>query len=66
MKEKNPAAGTRQRAGATLPEASAKVAVAKPLDAAMLFASGPEVVIVHGDDVYRLRLTRQNKLILTK
>ncbi|MCX7627337.1 MAG: hemin uptake protein HemP [Methylophilaceae bacterium] len=25
-----------------------------------------EIVILHGDDEYRLRLTRQGKLILTK
>lgn len=36
------------------------------LDSRMLFAGGSEVTIVHGTDVYRLRLTRQNKLILTK
>lgn len=31
-----------------------------------LFSSGREIVIAHGDDKYRLRLTSQNKLILTK
>jgi len=31
-----------------------------------LFASTREVTIAHGGDVYRLRLTAQNKLILTK
>jgi hemin uptake protein HemP len=31
-----------------------------------LFADQRELLIVHGDDTYRLRLTFQNKLILTK
>ncbi|MBN9587013.1 MAG: hemin uptake protein HemP [Afipia sp.] len=31
-----------------------------------LFAATREVLIVHGDETYRLRLTAQNKLILTK
>lgn len=31
-----------------------------------LFGSGPEVLIVHGADTYRLRITRTGKLILTK
>lgn len=31
-----------------------------------LFATAREVMISHGDEMYRLRLTSQNKLILTK
>ena len=31
-----------------------------------LFASTREILISHGDETYRLRLTSQNKLILTK
>lgn len=31
-----------------------------------LFGGGREVVIRHGDEVYRLRLTNSNKLILIK
>jgi len=31
-----------------------------------LFAAEREIIIGHGDDTYRLRLTSQNKLILTK
>lgn len=31
-----------------------------------LFASEREIIIAHGEDAYRLRLTSQNKLILTK
>jgi hemin uptake protein HemP len=43
-----------------------KAAVTGRLDAGALFAGGNEVVITHGAEIYRLRLTRQNKLILTK
>lgn len=31
-----------------------------------LFVGTREITIAHGDDIYRLRLTAQNKLILTK
>ncbi|QDU64765.1 Hemin uptake protein hemP [Planctomycetes bacterium Pan216] len=31
-----------------------------------LMARGRELLILHGNDVYRLRVTKQNKLILTK
>lgn len=31
-----------------------------------LFVGTREITIAHGDEVYRLRLTAQNKLILTK
>lgn len=31
-----------------------------------LFAASREILISHGDETYRLRLTAQNKLILTK
>jgi hemin uptake protein HemP len=31
-----------------------------------LFIDGREIVIAHGEETYRLRLTAQNKLILTK
>lgn len=36
------------------------------IDSRELFASGREILIAHGDETYRLRLTSQNKLILTK
>ena len=31
-----------------------------------LFRNGREIIIAHGPELYRLRLTSQNKLILTK
>ncbi len=36
------------------------------LDSAQLFAGQREVVILHQGEAYRLRITRQDKLILTK
>jgi hemin uptake protein HemP len=35
-------------------------------DSRDIFQTSREVIISHGDEVYRLRLTAQNKLILTK
>ncbi|MCP4617479.1 MAG: hemin uptake protein HemP [Bradyrhizobium sp.] len=36
------------------------------IDSRDLFAAEREIIIVHGEDTYRMRLTSQNKLILTK
>ena len=36
------------------------------LDSRDLFANDREIIIAHGEEHYRLRLTSQNKLILTK
>ncbi|MFG1403931.1 hemin uptake protein HemP [Xanthobacter sediminis] len=36
------------------------------LDSRDLFAVGRLITIAHGDQTYQLRLTAQNKLILTK
>jgi hemin uptake protein HemP len=36
------------------------------LDSRTLFAGTDEIAITHGAETYRLRLTRQNRLILTK
>ena len=36
------------------------------VDSRELFVDTREITIAHGADVYRLRLTAQNKLILTK
>jgi hemin uptake protein HemP len=36
------------------------------VDSRALFADTREIVIAHGEETYRLRLTAQNKLILTK
>jgi hemin uptake protein HemP len=36
------------------------------IDSRELFATEREIIIAHGSESYRLRLTSQNKLILTK
>lgn len=36
------------------------------IDSRDLFSGTREITITHGDGIYRLRLTSQNKLILTK
>ncbi|HEY0236894.1 MAG TPA: hemin uptake protein HemP [Afipia sp.] len=36
------------------------------IDSKELFSAAREVTIAHGEEIYRLRLTSQNKLILTK
>lgn len=36
------------------------------IDSRELFLATREITIVHGEESYRLRLTAQNKLILTK
>ena len=36
------------------------------IDSRDLFVGTREITIVHGEETYRLRLTAQNKLILTK
>ena len=36
------------------------------IDSRELFATEREIIISHGEENYRLRLTSQNKLILTK
>ncbi len=39
---------------------------ARRIQSRELFEDGKEVVIEHANQAYRLRITRQNKLILTK
>lgn len=46
--------------------ASAASAPLPVYESGQLFESGKEILIRHGGELYRLRLTRQNKLILTK
>jgi hemin uptake protein HemP len=36
------------------------------IDSRELFAAEREIIIAHGEESYRLRVTSQNKLILTK
>ncbi|MDB5585522.1 MAG: Hemin uptake protein [Devosia sp.] len=38
----------------------------RSIDSAALFTGGNELIIIHNGSPYRLRITRQDKLILTK
>jgi hemin uptake protein HemP len=59
--------GNRPVSSATISAAERRVAVTDHrIDSRDLFIGTREITIAHGDDVYRLRLTAQNKLILTK
>lgn len=40
--------------------------VGNRIDSRHLFSNDREIIIAHGESDYRLRLTAQNKLILTK
>lgn len=57
--------GKATRPSASLPAAE-RHASPRSLESQALFAGSQEVVIAHGDERYRLRITRQGKLILTK
>jgi hemin uptake protein HemP len=48
------------------PEAATELPPAPPVDSATLLNGRRELAIRHGADIYRLRLTASNKLILTK
>jgi hemin uptake protein HemP len=49
------------------PAAARSIAVQdNQIDSRNLFVATREITIAHGSDIYRLRLTAQNKLILTK
>jgi hemin uptake protein HemP len=47
-------------------EVGAAAANPSVVDSATLMGGRRELIIRHGDDVYRLRITASNKLILTK
>ena len=53
-------------AGATSPATRSLAVTGNRIDSRDLFSSEREIIIAHGQEAYRLRLTSQNKLILTK
>jgi hemin uptake protein HemP len=56
-----------RRPGPRVPDAGAPPkGEPRIVQARELFTSGPEVIIVHNDERYRLRVTSKGKLILTK
>lgn len=56
---------TDSRNGGTIPPKE-KLNDRRKLSSSLLFGTRNEVVIVHNDEEYRLRITRAGKLILTK
>ena len=55
-----------KHAGAASPVTRFLIMSGNRIDSRDLFSTEREIMIVHGEEAYRLRLTSQNKLILTK
>jgi hemin uptake protein HemP len=53
-------------AGRASPVVRSVIVSGNRLDSRELFATEREIIISHGEEAYRLRLTSLNKLILTK
>jgi hemin uptake protein HemP len=53
-------------AGTTSPSTRSLTVTGNRIDSRDLFSNDREIIIGHGAEAYRLRLTSQNKLILTK
>lgn len=62
MREQDP----RGAAAADVAETRSVVLTANRIDSRDLFGTTREITIGHAGEVYRLRLTAQNKLLLTK
>lgn len=67
----NPASSDDNASNAALSQSSTagtrSIAVQdNQIDSKNLFVGTREITIAHGSEIYRLRLTAQNKLILTK
>ena len=63
--EEHPGNVTKDRPNVAPPGRNISV-VNDRIDSRDLFLGTREIIIAHGGDAYRLRLTAQNKLILTK
>jgi hemin uptake protein HemP len=59
-------AATGSGAGKPSPAARSVIVTGNRIDSRELFSTDREIMISHGEEVYRLRLTSQHKLILTK
>jgi hemin uptake protein HemP len=64
--EKHPPSGHGEATNEIQPPARKINVIAHRIDSVELFVDTREIIISHGGDAYRLRLTSQNKLILTK
>jgi hemin uptake protein HemP len=58
--------GDGKHAGNSAPAIRSLAVSGNRIDSRELFSSEREIIIAHGAENYRLRLTSQNKLILTK
>jgi hemin uptake protein HemP len=63
--DKNKQDNTGDRASTNAPVRAIEL-LNNRVDSRALFTDTREIVIAHGGETYRLRLTAQNKLILTK
>ena len=55
-----------KHAGTVAPAIRSLTVSGNRIDSRDLFSNEREIIIAHGEDAYRLRMTAQNKLILTK
>jgi hemin uptake protein HemP len=63
----NKAASDQEKEARTVAAGTRMIAVVEHrIDSRDLFITTREIIINHGSEAYRLRLTAQNKLILTK
>lgn len=65
MKPSTDAAGRPAEPAPRVPSRTVPI-VSDRMNSRDLFLGTREIIIAHGEDAYRLRLTAQNKLILTK
>lgn len=65
-RSEQPAKTTAPTGASSTDDARAVMMRGNRFDSRDIFQSGREIIIAHGEETYRLRLTAQNKLILTK
>ncbi|MDB5988185.1 MAG: Hemin uptake protein hemP [Nevskia sp.] len=66
MSRPNTSSEVRSPRGDSVSDAAGRVQALPRLNSRKLFADARELLIEHGDELYRLRWTRSGKLILTK
>ena len=65
-RNEQPARAAASTGGSPVDDARSVMMRGNRFDSRDIFQSAREIIIAHGEDTYRLRLTAQNKLILTK
>ena len=66
MSQPNPPSEVHQPYGDAAGAAASQTSTLPRLDSRKLFGGANELLIEHGEELYRLRWTRSGKLILTK